>query len=142
MCRESFKDGKRLPLTDTRKHENIHLRQILRHRDGARERHILESQHPHRPMTDGDVVGILLKPAHNDELCVLHLAFDDSKGTQQGQNVLDGHDAHDRTDRDRPTVVDELGDVREPIHMHAVRNDVDLLRRTAEIGSNLPIVLE
>ena len=62
-------------------------------------------------MTDGDVVGILLKSTHNDELCVLHLAFDDSKGTQQCQNVLDRHDAYDRTDRDRSTVVDELWNV-------------------------------
>ena len=91
-------------------------------------------------MTDSNIVGILLKPAHNDEPCVLHLAFDDSKGTQQCQNILDGHDAHDRTDRDRSTVIRQLRNMAKTLHVNPVRHNVDFLGDTSKPLGNLPIV--
>ena len=93
-------------------------------------------------MTRLNIVRILLQSAHNIERRVLHLALDDSKGTQEGEDVLDRHDTHHRADRDRPAVVDERGNVRKPFHVNPVRDNVDLLRRTAEISGDLSVVLE
>ena len=93
-------------------------------------------------MTDRDVVGIFFESAHDDEVRVGQFALDDGEGAKERQDVLDGHDAHDRADRDRPLVIEKLGNGREALHAHAVRHDRDLFRIAAEVSGDLAVVLE
>ena len=131
MRGEALQYGQWLPFTDAGEHEHIHARQILRHLNRARKVHVRHLQQPHGLLAHGIILWILLRAPHDVELGVRHFLLRHKEGPNERHDILDGYDAHDRTDVDAALSWFQLTDTGEPLHVHAIGHDADFLRRTA-----------